>query len=239
VDTGTIALIAVAVACGALVQGLSGLGFALVSAPVVTQLVGGPSGVGLVNALSIVQNGWLIARTDGAIAWRELRRMLPGLVVGVLLGGALLRLADPRLFDLIVAASALGSVAWLLAAGRYRGPLAGALSAVWGATVNTVAGVGGPPLAAYLVTRGLHVSSYIRTLQVLFAGLGLVSLPLLGVAVPSLPAVAVWVVALIAGSASGEAIRRQVAEPTAQRIAKVAIIVVCVAAFARAATQLA
>jgi hypothetical protein len=33
VDTGTIALIAVAVAAGGLVQGLTGLGFALVSAP--------------------------------------------------------------------------------------------------------------------------------------------------------------------------------------------------------------
>jgi hypothetical protein len=36
------------------VQGLTGLGFALVSAPIVTQLVSGTGGVGLVNALSIV-----------------------------------------------------------------------------------------------------------------------------------------------------------------------------------------
>jgi uncharacterized protein len=238
VDTGTIALVATAVFAGALVQGMSGLGFALVSAPVVAQVLPGTSGIGLVNALSIVQNGWLVARIDSPIAWRELRRMLPGLVVGVLLGWGLLRLADPRLYEVIVAASALGSVAWLLAAGRFRGPLAGALSAVWGATVNTVAGVGGPPLAAYLVTRGLHVSSYIRTLQVLFAGLGLVSLPLLGVAVPSIGAVAVWIAALVLGSTAGELIRRHVPESTGQRIAKVTIIVVCVVAFVRAVTQL-
>ena len=238
-DTGTVALIALSVAAGGLVQGLSGLGFALVCAPVVTQVLPGTSGVGLVNALSIVQNGWLIVRTDGRIAWREVRRMLPGLAVGFLLGWLALRLADPRLYSLIVAASACGSIVWLLMAGRFRGPLAGLLSAVWGAAVNTVAGVGGPPLAAYLVTRGLPVASYVRTLQVVFAILSLASLPILGVAVPSVAAVLIWVGALIVGSVGGETIRRHADERVAQRVARVAIIVVCAVAFVRALVLLA
>ena len=85
-DTGTITLMALAVAAGGLVQGLTGLGFALVAAPVATQLVSGTGAIGLVNALSIVQNLWLIVRTDGRIAWSAVRQMLPGLVVGVTLG---------------------------------------------------------------------------------------------------------------------------------------------------------
>ena len=76
-DTGTVVLVAIAVAAGGLIQGLGGLGFALVAAPVVTQVVPGTTGIGLVNALSIVQNLWLIARTDGRLAWVEVRRMLP------------------------------------------------------------------------------------------------------------------------------------------------------------------
>jgi uncharacterized membrane protein YfcA len=238
VDTGTIALIAVAVAAGGLVQGLTGLGFALVAAPVVTQLVSGTGGVGLVNALSITQNIWLIARTEGRIAWEEIRRMAPGLVAGVLLGWLILRNADPRLYDVIVAASALGSVIWLLLAGRFRSTAAGALSAIWGATVNTVAGVGGPPIAAYLVTRGLNFSSYLRSLQVVFAALSLVSLPLLGVVVPSWWAMAIWVVALISGSACGEYARRRFDESATQRIGRGAIVVVCVVAFVRAVAAL-
>ena len=185
-DTGTIVLVAIAVAAGGLVQGLSGLGFALVSAPVISQVVPGTAGIGLVNALSIVQNLWLIARTDGRLAWLEVRRLLPGLAVGVALGWLVLRVSSPAVFDVIVAVSACGSVAWLLLAGRFRGRPAAAVSGVWGGTVNTVSGVGGPPIAAYLVTRGLDPNSYVRTLQVVFAVLSLVSLPLLGVYVPSL-----------------------------------------------------
>lgn len=233
-----VALIALAVAAGGLVQGLSGLGFALVSAPVVSQLVPGTAGIGLVNALSIVQNLWLIARTDGRLAWGEVRRMLPGLAIGVALGWVVLRLSSPALFDVIVAASACGSVAWLLLAGRFRGSAAGLLSAVWGGAVNTVAAVGGPPIAAYLVTRGLDVGSYVRTLQVVFAALSLVSLPLLGVYVPSLGAVAAWLAALVAGSVAGELARGRLDEATSQRIARAAIVVVCVAALVRSVVQL-
>lgn len=237
-ETGTVTFIAMAVAGGALVQGLSGLGFALVAAPIVTQLVPGTAGVGLVNALSIVQNGWLIVRTDGRIAWAALRRMLPGLLLGVLLGWLVLRLADPAFFEVIVAASACGSVGWLLLAGRFTGPVAGVLSATWGAAVNTVAGVGGPPIAAYLVTRGLAFSSYVRTLQVVFALLSLVSLPMLGVEVPSAGVLAVWVSALLGGSAVGELLRRHLDETVAQRVGRVTIVVVCVAALARSLVAL-
>jgi uncharacterized membrane protein YfcA len=238
VETGTVLLIAIAVAAGGLVQGLTGLGFALVSAPVVTQLVSGTGGVGLVNALSIVQNVWLISRTKGRIAWEEIRRMLPGLAIGVLLGWLVLRTSDPALYDVIVAASACGSVVWLLLAARFRGVLAGILSAVWGGAVNTVAGVGGPPIAAYLVTRGLDFASYLRTLQVVFATLSLVSLPILGVAVPSIWAILIWVLALIAGSAIGEFLRHRFDEVATQRIGRGAIVVVCVAALIRALAAL-
>ncbi len=237
-DTGTVALIAIAVAAGGLVQGLTGLGFALVSAPVVAQLVTGTGGIGLVNALSIVQNVWLIARTEGRIAWTEIRRMLPGLAVGVLLGWLVLQTSDPTMYDVIVAASACGSVVWLLFAGRFTGWAAGILSAVWGGAVNTIAAVGGPPIAAYLVTRGLDFSSYLRTLQVVFAVLSLVSLPMLGVTVPSVGAVVVWLAALIAGSAVGEVLRHRFSERTTQRVGRGAIVVVCVAALIRSLAAL-
>lgn len=232
-DTGTVVLVAIAVAAGGLVQGLSGLGFALVSAPVISQVVPGTAGIGLVNALSIVQNLWLIARTDGRLAWLEMRRMLPGLVIGVGLGWLLLRMSSPAVFDLMVAVSACGSVAWLLLAGRFRGPAAGVVSGVWGGTVNTVSGVGGPPIAAYLVTRGLQPGSYLRTLQVVFAVLSLVSLPLLGVYVPSATAIIVWILALTAGSVGGELLRHRLNERSAQRIARTAIVVVCGVALLR------
>lgn len=233
-DTGTVVFVALAVAAGGLVQGLSGLGFSLVSAPVVAQLVPGTAGIGLINALSIVQNVWLVARIDGRIAWLEVRRMLPGLGMGVGLGWLVLRSSSPALFDVIVAASACGSVAWLLLAGRFEGRATGLVSAVWGGTVNTVAGVGGPPIAAYLITRRLDLRSYLRTLQVIFAVLSLVSLPLLGVYVPTVAVGVTWVLSLVAGSLCGEWARHRVSAPAAQRISRIAIVVVCAVALVRA-----
>ncbi|MDP1877691.1 MAG: TSUP family transporter [Actinomycetota bacterium] len=231
-------LVTVAVAVGAFVQGLTGLGFALVAAPVVSQVVPGTSGIGLVNALSIVQNGWLVARTDAAIAWRVVARMVPGLAAGVLLGWIVLRTTGPAVFPVIVAASACASVAWLLLADRFRGAVAGVISAVWGGLVNTVAGVGGPPIAAYLVTRGLPFGEYLRTLQVVFALLSVVSLPLLGVSFPSLGWLAAWLVALVVGSVAGELLRARFDESLTQRVGKSAIVVVCVAALIRSVAAL-
>jgi uncharacterized membrane protein YfcA len=164
--------------------------------------------------------------------------MVPGLVIGVLLGWWILVTADPRTYDLIVATSACASVVWLLLADRVRGPVAGVLSAVWGGLVNTVAGVGGPPIAAYLVTRGLDFSRYLRTLQVVFAALSLVSLPLLGVSLPSVAAVIVWLAALVLGSVSGELLRSRISESSAQRVGRTTIVVVCVAALVRALVAL-
>ena len=232
-DAVTVLLISGVVFAGAFVQGISGLGFPLVAAPVVTQIVPGTGAVGLVNALSIVQNIWLIARTDGSIAWRLLLRMAPGLLLGIALGWALLRVIDDRTLPLIVAVSATASVVWLLTAQRIRGITADSIASVWGGLVNTIAGVGGPPIASFLVTRGLTFATYVRTLQVTFAIIDLISLPILGVYAPSLTAVAAWIGALFVGSVIGEWSRKRLTESSARLLGKAMIITVCLVALTR------
>lgn len=232
-DSGTILFIALAVFAGAFVQGVSGLGFPLVVAPVVTQIVPDTGAVGLVNALSIVQNLWLIARTQGTVAWRVLFRMTPGLALGVALGWAILQVLNQEFFPVIVAVSATASVLWLLFAKRFSGIVIDTLSSTWGGTVNTIAGVGGPPIASFLVTRGLSFSSYVRTLQVTFAVIDVISLPILGVYAPSATAIGIWIFVLFIGSICGELFRRRLSENQAQTLGKSVIIVVCIVALVR------
>ena len=232
-DSATLILIAAVVFAGAFVQGLSVLGFPFVASPVVTQIIPGTGAVGLVNALSIVQNLWLIIRTRGPIAWPVLARMAPGLLVGIGIGWAIVAFVDPRVFPVIVAVSAMASIIWLLTAHRFRGAGASIVSTVWGGAVNTVAGVGGPPIASYLVTRGLAFSGYVRTLQFTFAVIDIVSLPILGVAAPSLGALAIWLLAMLIGSLLGEALRQRLPQQRAQAIGKAVILVVCVVALIR------
>lgn len=232
-DSGTILFIALVVFAGAFVQGVSGLGFPLVVAPVVTQIVPGTGAVGLVNALSIVQNLWLIARTRGTVAWPILLRMTPGLAIGIFLGWAILQVLSEEYFPVIVAVSATASVLWLLFAKRFKGIVIDSISATWGGTVNTIAGVGGPPIASFLVTRELTFSSYVRTLQVTFAVIDIVSLPILGVYAPSFTAIISWVATLVIGSVAGEILRRRLSEVQAQTLGKSVIIVVCLVALIR------
>lgn len=232
-DVSTTTFIAVAVFAGAFVQGLSGLGFPLVVSPVATQIVPGSGAVGLVNALSIVQNVWLIFRTKGPVAWRLFWQMVPGLVIGIVLGALVVWFGSERLFPVIVAISATASMLWLLFAHRVTHAAAGFLSSVWGGAVNTIAGVGGPPIASFLVSRGIGFDSYVRTLQLTFAIIDVVSLPILGVFAPSWAAVIVWLVALMIGSVIGELLRRRLAQDTSKRIGKIIIMVVCSVALVR------
>lgn len=235
-DAIALALTACVVCAGAFVQGMAGLGFPLVASPVVTQIIPGTGAVGLVNALSITQNAWLIARTKGPVAWRLLVGMAPGLAVGIGLGWLIVAHANPQIFPVIVAVSATASILWLLSAHRFTGASASVVSTVWGGVVNTVAGVGGPPLASYLISRDISFASYVRTLQVAFAVIDLISLPILGVAAPSPLALLAWLGAMLVGSLLGERLRHRLAPHRAQVIGKAVILAVCLTALVRSLT---
>jgi hypothetical protein len=58
----------------------------------------------------------------------------------------------------------------------------GLLSCGLAGLVNTVAGVGGPPLSTHLIGRIEAVEDYLKTQQVLFFTLNVASLPFVGVA---------------------------------------------------------
>lgn len=220
------------------VQGLSGLGFSLVAAPVLTQVIPGSQSIGLVNLLALVQNIWQIFREKGAIAWRKLGTLSLGLAAGVALGlGAVVLLPTP-FRPLVVALSSLGSLV-ALAFWRPRPTrAAGALSGAWGGAVNTYAGVGGPPLAAYMIRVGIDHSQYVRTLQVVFAALNVTSLPFLGI-----PSVTWWFIpcsigVILAGASMGMFLRRHIPTPRAVRVSEAVIAAVCIAAAGRAVLEL-
>lgn len=238
VTRGEIALV-LWVFVGALVQGVSGLGFSLVAAPSVVALVPGTAGVGTVNLLAAAQNSVILWRARGAVQAREVVRMAPLLVVGTTVGlvaGALL--AD-RLRPLVVAVSSLVSIGYLVTTRRVSRRLASMALPLWGATVNSLAGVGGPPLSSYLVSRVHDPGDYIKTQQAVFLGLNLASLPLLGVVVPSAVVAVAAAVGLLAGSLLGLSIRSRISPAHARTTAVAAIVVVAVYAMVAALVEMA
>jgi uncharacterized membrane protein YfcA len=161
-----------AVLLGATTQRVTGLGFALVSSPLLVLVLGPFQGVLLSNLLSLVANLVVLTMT-----WRmvQVRRALTLAVPALLLvpPGALVARALPAPV-LQVVVGALVIVGMLLA--RYGGRwfavrgTAGALAA--GAAsgfMNATAGVGGPALALYAMGSRWEHRRFVASAQLYFA----------------------------------------------------------------------
>lgn len=223
VDALGIAAIEAAIFCAAIVQGASGLGFNLTAAPIVNAIMPGPPSVGLINLFALLQNAWLLSREKGRIHWAVFRILGPALAVGVLLGFGMVRLIPDAVMPIIVALSALASLVTLIAWKSGPGAGAGITAGVWSGAINTYAGVGGPPVASYLIAQGWAHGDFLRTLQLVFIGIDLVSLPLLGL--PALPwwFYAIAVACLLAGSGVGALLRRRLTHAQAITLSRIVI----------------
>ena len=220
--------VAIAIFASAFIQGLSGLGFSLIAAPVITQVIPGAGAIGLVNLLALSQNSVMLWREEGRISRPVVRQLLPGLACGVVIGLGLTASLSQTWRPLVVTASSLGSLAALLLWHPTMSRNNAAVSATWSGAVNTYASVGGPPLAAYLV----------RTQQFCFALLNIVSIPLLGIPSISVIEVAAGIAIVYLGTVAGRWTRRFVAPDRSRAITVVVIFLVATAALGRSIVTL-
>jgi len=238
VSSDSFLIAGLALLLSAFIQGMSGVGFSLVAAPALAALYPGPSAIGLVNLMALVQNLWHIWREKGRIHWVILKRMGVPLLVGVVIGFIAIRVIPTEWRPAIVAASSLLGLAALLFWHPGSSRVSAAVSGTWGGAVNTFAGVGGPPLAAFLIKQGWSHADYVRTQMVVFASLNIVSLPLLGLPMTAWWVIPAGVVLVIAGTALGITSRRFVSAQHALLLTKILIGVVAGLALVRALFQL-
>ena len=219
-----VAAIAV-IALGAAVQGVSGLGFALVAAPLMTQIFPGSEGIGLVISLGTLQAFFIALRSRGQIRLDVMKLVLPALAVGVLAGVLLQGSISPELRSALVIASATITIWWLVMESRIRVGRAEPVLPAWGAFINTLTGVGGPPVSSYLISRIHDHESFIRTQQIVFISLNLCAIPSLGVAIPSTTFGAWALFALVGGSLLGSQLRLSLSVSKGRSVALSAIVV--------------
>jgi uncharacterized membrane protein YfcA len=229
VELAGIAIIEGAIFLGAVVQGSSGLGFNLTAAPIVNSIMPGPSSVGLINLFALLQNSWLLTKERGRIHWDSFRILGPSLAFGVLIGFAMVKLIPDAVMPILIALSALASLITLAVWRSGSGPVSGFVAGVWSGAINTYAGVGGPPVASYLINQGWSHGDFLRTLQLVFIGIDIVSLPILGL--PSLPwwFYAVGVGCLILGTRAGSLLRGRLSQQQAVRLSRAVIAVAALA----------
>lgn len=175
---------ALAISCvllGALVQGASGFGMAMIAAPLLAlidpRFVPGP-----IIAASIVISP-LVARRDRAhIDFVGLKYALAGSAVGTVLAAAILLYVSKEGLSLLFAAVVLIGVAvsasgWHVAPSRKNNVLAGVLAGVMG----TTASINGPPLALlYQNQRGQQMRGTLAGYFLVAAVLALVALRAVG-----------------------------------------------------------
>lgn len=168
----TVGLLALAVFVGAATQRLTGLGFALVAAPMLVLVAGPLQGVLLSNALSLVINVVLAVMLHRDIdVRRAVLLAIPALIV-VPIGAWVAARMSPAVLSLmigglvVVALSAVVAAPGLrVRAGRGAAIGAGAASGF----MNVTAGVGGPALSLYAIATRWHGVGFVASAQLYFA----------------------------------------------------------------------
>ncbi|MBZ2197843.1 sulfite exporter TauE/SafE family protein [Occultella gossypii] len=236
-----VALALLAVVAGAALQRITGLGFALVSAPFLVLLLGPFDGVVVANAGGALSSLLLLVRLRDMIDWHRFRYLTAGALVGTIPGAWVALTVADRVLDIgIGLAVVLGMSASFLAA--RLGTMSGRapMLAFGGASgfMNVTAGVGGPALSVYGVASRWSQLSFAATLQPVFLVMGLVSLAVKGVGAPEAFAALGWsvwlgvAVAVLLGLAVGTVLARRVGP------AKARVVVIVMAYAGGAATLL-
>lgn len=204
-------------AAGAVAQAVSGIGFTLVSGPMLVALFGQADGVRVSVLLSLALNAAVLAPEVRQVRWPVLPALLVPAAVATPGTAAALRFADARIAALLAGIVTLAG-AGLVARGRSLPGAEGSSGAigagVLSGAMNVIAGVGGPAVALYAQVAGWPAAQTRPTLQAYFLALNAVALVVLG---PIGISPLLWL-AMGAGTVAGIGLARRVAQETARRI---------------------
>ena len=221
--------VGIAVAVGACLQRISGMGVGLIAAPVLSLLLGPVDGILLVNLLAVINaatNTWGM-RAD--VDWKKFAPIALALVIGVVPGTWVVANAPTNVLLVLVGALLLLALSVVTLGKRYvprvEGVVPAALSGVIGGFMNTLAGVAGPAITVYAEAARWPQRVYAATLQPIFLVAGTLSFTVkvvAGAADVTGIEPALWAATLAAlaiGIAAGKRLAPHVPPATAHRIA--------------------
>jgi uncharacterized protein len=190
-----------------------GGGLALLGIPMLSLVVDPIAAAIMVAPLLIVMDLFTM-RHFGRATWSmaDAKWLIPGMLIGMGFGWAVFEFVDPKLVALLIGTISLAFVGHWFLKGRGSNPppepvnpsLAIGLGSVGGFT-TFVAHAGGPPIAMYLLRRGLDKSVFAGTNLIVFFVANVVKVgPYVKLGFPR-PEVFLWALALAFPLASGPA----------------------------------
>jgi uncharacterized membrane protein YfcA len=211
----------VAVALGAASQAVSGFGFALICAPMLSVGLGASDGVRIANLIAIGVNVLVVLHEWGdADRAAVVRLAVPALAVTPVAALVADRMGGDGLS--VLAGGLVLAAAVALARGvrvqRLRGRVGAVLAGVVSGAMNTLSGVGGPVVASYAANAGWRPEVFRPTLGAYFLVLNIGAVLARGV--PSVPAAfsVGLAVAVVAGYAAGGRLRRRLSPLVVRRV---------------------
>ena len=218
--TSDLIFLPLGVAAGAVTQRVTGVGFALVAAPLLVLAAGPFDGIILANVLSLLVGVVVLASTWRDVEWRRGILLAVPALAAIPLGAYVARTVPGPLLLVVtgtIVLVALGLVQLSSRAAVLHGT-AGAVSA--GAAsgfMNVTAGVGGPAMVLYAVSTRWEHRRFVATFQFYTVMVNCASL--LSKGRPHLPplALVVSVGALAVGLLLGELLSRRVPAAKAKR----------------------
>ncbi len=203
----TMLLAAAAVLLAALVQRITGLGFALVATPVLVLVLGPVEGVQLVVLIGIVACGSMGLTMWRAIDWsRALWLIWPAVLIAPLAAWVTAISPASVLLLIVGGAAILGLLtgrirrASVFLKGKPGAIGAGALAGF----LNVTSGLSGPPLVAYADSIKWELRRFVATLQVIFVAYNIITVAWRGLpATVDWPWLAALAVVAVAGIALG------------------------------------
>jgi uncharacterized protein len=177
------AFVALSALAAATIQSSTGLGFALVLGPACFALLSPESAIVAVTVLGLALNLLVLfgERRRPVVAWREVMPMLAAAAPGAVCGVLVLRALPKPVLQVAVGVAVL--VAAVMVAGDRESepaptegdPRARLALGFASGTMTTSAGVNGPPIALWLVRRGLNHAQVRDSLSAAFLGLGVIA----------------------------------------------------------------
>jgi uncharacterized protein len=211
-----------ALAAGAFVQRISGVGFSLIVAPLLALVSGPHEGVALTNLLTIVVALTALATSIRHVDKAKSTILVPTGLIGVVPGVFLFHLLPTRALQVSVGAViGLGLIA-IIAAPRIRLQPRLAITICAGLVsgfTTTVAGAGGPALTVYAVVTGWSQPEFAATGQIAYATQAMAALAIRGFPHFSLGWIGIAVTATLCGLVAGVFVAGRISVALARRAA--------------------
>jgi uncharacterized membrane protein YfcA len=164
----------------ALTQGFLGFGFAIVAMTGLTLSRDLLHAAGVVNITGILVAGSVLLALRREVLWRPALRIIPGIVVGVVVGVAALGSLDRDLMVRVLGATIIAISLWNLrtpSTQTREAPFWDAATGVVGGLLGGAFNTGGPPVVAHLYRRPDPPQAIKGTNQLIYLTSGLVRLP--------------------------------------------------------------